>query len=208
MSRWKLDLKITKPLRAPFAHGSALRPRFFVRIAGRHSRDRYASCFPQHSTHIMAKKTGSITSATHRLTLEIAKPQAVAWKAFTDDIQSWWPKDFYATDSPQRMIFEVKPGGRLYEDSGNGNGLVWYQVIALNAPNSITMSGFIAPPFGGPATSLLNISFSVKDKSATIMEVTDSTFGCLEEATTLEGWRLLFEDGFKAWIERKKGKKD
>ena len=34
------------------------------------------------------------------------------------------------------------------------------------------------------------------------MEVTDSTFGCLEEATTLEGWRQLFEDGFKTWIER------
>ena len=74
----------------------------------------------------MPKKPGSITAATHRLTLEIARPQAAVWKAFTDDIQSWWPKDFYATDSPQRMILEVKPGGRLYEDSGNGNGLVWY----------------------------------------------------------------------------------
>ena len=105
------------------------------------------------------------------------------------------------------MIFEVKPGGRLYEDSGNGNGLVWYQVIALNAPNSITMSGFIAPPFGGPATSLLNVSFSAKDKSTTVMEVTDSTFGCLEESTTLEGWRLLFEDGLKSWIERKETRK-
>ena len=155
----------------------------------------------------MPKKPGSVTAATHRLTLEIARPQATVWKAFTDDIQSWWPKDFYATDSPQRMILEVKPGGRLYEDSGNGNGLVWYHVIALNAPNSITMSGFIAPPFGGPATSLLNISFSPRDKSATIMEVTDSTFGCLEEATTLEGWRQLFEDGFKAWVERKETKK-
>jgi hypothetical protein len=50
--------------------------------------------------------------------------------------------------------------------------------------------------------------FSVRDKSTTVMEVTDSTFGCLEEATTLEGWRLLFEDGFKAWIERKESKKD
>ena len=30
----------------------------------------------------MAKKTGSITPATHRLTLEIAEPQAVVWKAF------------------------------------------------------------------------------------------------------------------------------
>lgn len=145
----------------------------------------------------------SITSATHRLSLEIAKPHAGVWKVFTGDIHSWWPKDFYATESPQRMVFEIKPGGRLYEDSGNGNGLVWYHVIALDAPNSITMSGFIAPPFGGPATSLLNISFSAKGKSATRMEVIDSTFGCLgDTGTTVEGWRLLFEDGFKAWVER------
>jgi hypothetical protein len=111
----------------------------------------------------MSKKPHTpITSATHRLSLEIAKPHAAVWKAFTGDIHSWWPKDFYATESPQRIVFEVKPGGRLYEDSGKGNGLVWYHVIALDAPNSITMSGFIAPPFGGPATSLLNVSFSAR----------------------------------------------
>jgi hypothetical protein len=35
------------------------------------------------------------------------------------------------------------------------------------------------------------------------MEVTDSIFGCLgDPSATAEGWRLLFEDGFKAWIER------
>ena len=154
----------------------------------------------------MPKKTPvkSITSATHRLSLEIARPHLAVWKAFSGDIHSWWPKDFYATQSPQRIVFEVKPGGRLYEDSGKGNGLVWYQVIALDAPNSITMSGFIAPPFGGPAASLLNVSFSARSKSATAMEVTDSTFGCLGDASaTAEGWRLLFEDGFKAWIERR-----
>jgi len=153
----------------------------------------------------LTKKTAEtpITSATHRLSLEIARPQAVVWKAFTSDIHSWWPKDFYVTESPQRIVFEVKPGGRLYEDSGKGNGLVWYHVIALNAPNSITMSGFIAPPFGGQATSLLNVSFSAKGKSATAMEVTDSTFGCLEDTgATAEGWRLLFQDGFKSWVER------
>src|SRR4030095_5784962 len=134
-----------------------------------------------------------ITCATHRLSLEIAKPQAAVWKAFTAKIHSWWPKDFYVTESPQRIVFEVKPGGRLYEDSGKGNGLVWYHVIALNAPNSITLAGFIAPPFGGPATSLLNVSFSAKEELATEMEVTDSTFGCLEDPeATAEGWRSLF----------------
>jgi uncharacterized protein YndB with AHSA1/START domain len=147
-------------------------------------------------------KDSPITSATHRLSLEIAKPQAAVWKAFTGEIHSWWPKDFYATESPQRIVFEVKPGGRLYEDSGKGNGLVWYHVIALDAPNSITMSGFIAPPFGGPATSLLNVSFSARGKSTTAMEVTDSSFGCLgDTAATKEGWRMLFEAGFKRWIE-------
>jgi len=153
----------------------------------------------------MAKKESGteVTSATHRLRLEIAKPQAAVWKAFTKEIHAWWPKDFYVTESPRRIVFEARPGGRIYEDSGKGNGLVWYHVIAVDAPNSITMSGFIAPPFGGPATSLLNVSFSAKGKSATAMEVTDSTFGCLgDPKATKEGWRLLFEEGFKSWIER------
>jgi uncharacterized protein YndB with AHSA1/START domain len=156
----------------------------------------------------MAKKSAqdSISAVTHRLTLEIAKPHAAVWKAFTGDIHSWWPKDFYATESPKRIVFEVKPGGRLYEDAGDGNGLVWYHVIALDAPNSISLSGFIAPPFGGPATSLLRVEFSESGKSATTMEVTDSTFGCLgDPGATEEGWRMLFEGGFKAWVERKQG---
>lgn len=154
----------------------------------------------------MPKKTATVpvTSATHRLTLEIAQPPGAVWKAFTRDLHSWWPKDFYATASPRRMVFEVKPGGRLYEDAGDGNGLVWYHVIALDAPRAITLAGFIAPPFGGPATSLLRVQFSAQGQAATVMEVTDSTFGCLEESTTAEGWRQLFESGFKAWIERRR----
>ena len=154
----------------------------------------------------MAKKTTNppITSVTHRLNLEIGKAHAVVWKAFTKDVAEWWPKDFYATESPQRIVFEVKPGGRLYEDAGDGNGLVWYHVIAVDAPNAITLSGFIAPPFGGPATSLLRVAFSARGKSTTLMEVTDSTFGCLADPkTTEEGWRMLFEQGFKAWVEAK-----
>ena len=60
-----------------------------------------------------------------------------------------------------------------------GNGLVsWYQVIALETSISITMLRFIARPFGVLAVSLPNVSFSAKSKSATAMEVTDSTFGC------------------------------
>ncbi|HMG06272.1 MAG TPA: SRPBCC domain-containing protein [Chthoniobacterales bacterium] len=154
----------------------------------------------------MPKKTSkaSVTAATHRLTLEIAKPHAAVWKAFTRDVHLWWPKDFYATESPRRIVFEVKPGGRLYEDAGDGNGLVWYHVLAVDAPNAITMSGFIAPPFGGPATSLLRAEFTAQGEATTVMKVCDSTFGCLgDTSTTKEGWRMLFEGGFKAWVEKR-----
>lgn len=94
----------------------------------------------------MPKKTSEspIGAATHRLTLEIERPHATVWKSFTGEIQSWWPRDFYATRVPQRMVFEIKPGGRLYEDAGDGNGLVWYQIIALDAPHSISLAGFVA----------------------------------------------------------------
>jgi uncharacterized protein YndB with AHSA1/START domain len=153
----------------------------------------------------MGKKISKtpVTAVTHRLTLEIAKPLAAVWRGFTRDIHAWWPKDFFATTAPQRMILELKPGGRLYEDAGGGDGLVWYHVIAIEAPVAITFSGFIAPPFGGPATSLLRIAFSARSKSVTTMEIVDSTFGCVEESATAEGWKLIFEDGFKEWLERR-----
>ena len=145
----------------------------------------------------------AIGSATHRLTLEIASNHAKAWKSFSEEIDAWWPRDFRATGEPQRMVLELKLGGRLYEDAGDGNGLVWYQVIALDAPRSVLLAGFVAPPFGGPATSLLRVEFSAPAENATIMDIHDSTFGCLgDTASTAHGWRLLFENGFKRWIEQ------
>ena len=127
------------------------------------------------------------------------------WKYFTEDIDSWWPLDFRAAPSPQRMVLEVKLGGRLYEDAGDGNGLVWYHVIALDAPRSIVLSGFVAPPFGGPATSLLRIVFSARSETATVMEMCDSMFGCLgDTAATAQGWRTLFAQGFKSSFEAKR----
>ena len=42
----------------------------------------------------------STRGMARNINLEIAKLQAAVWKTFTDEVQSWWPKDFYATDSP------------------------------------------------------------------------------------------------------------
>ncbi len=154
----------------------------------------------------MSKKTTktSITAATHRLTLEIAKPHAAVWKAFTSDVQSWWPKDFYATESPKRMVFEVKPGGRLYEDGGEGNGLVWYHVIAVDAPQRHNDVGVHCPAVWG-AGHIASASGIFRPGEVGHVDGGNRFHlrlpGRSEEHQ--EGWRMLFEGGFKAWVERK-----
>jgi hypothetical protein len=56
----------------------------------------------------------------------------------------------------------------------------------------------------GPS-GFVTVAFSAQGNSAAIVEVTDSTFGCLgDSSTTEEGWCMLFEGGFKTWIERKR----
>ena len=63
-----------------------------------------------------------------------------------------------------QMLQAFDCGGRFYKDAVNGNGLIWCHMLAVNAPNLITLSGFIAPPFGGPATSLLPVTFAEEAK--------------------------------------------
>lgn len=144
----------------------------------------------------------NVTAHTHQLSFKLARPQAAVWRAFTEDIAVWWPEDFYATPAPRRLVFEPRVGGRLYEDRGEGNGLLWYQVIALEAPQTLLLSGAVAPPFGGPFTSLLRLTFTAVGKSSTRFELTDSVFGLLGDPTNVAaGWKALFEEAFKRHVE-------
>lgn len=151
-----------------------------------------------------APKTPAVSSFTHQLSLKIQRPHAVVWRAFTEEAAAWWPADFFGTPEPHKMVFEARVGGRLYEDNGSGNGLVWYQVISMDAPNSVLLSGVVAPPHGGPLTTLLRLNFTPAGKNATQLEMIDSLFGCVGDQTcTSEGWKMLFEGGFKAYVEAK-----
>ncbi len=125
-----------------------------------------------------------------------------SWRIFTTEIDAWWHTDFYATSNHLRIVLEPIVGGRLYEDTGNGSGLLWYTVISIDPPHTITLSGNLAPPYGGPALSLLYIRFEPIDEKNTVMHIVDSIIGTVGEYDLREGWRVLFEDGFKRYIEK------
>ena len=62
--------------------------------------------------------------------VEIEATAEVVWQALTTDIGEWWPRDFCVGDV-ERFHLEPKLGGRMYEDWGDGGGLIWAVVTGF-----------------------------------------------------------------------------
>lgn len=140
-----------------------------------------------------------------RIDLEIAidAPRERVWKAMIEEIGAWWLPDFYATSSPETIVLEPQPGGRVFEKSKDGGGLLWYQIQSIAPNESLHMTGQLAPPFGGPATSLLHLALEDKGDGTTL-KITDCLFGNVDESTRdniKSGWNMLYGDGLRKHVE-------
>lgn len=137
------------------------------------------------------------------LEIPIEAPIDHVWKALLHDVGIWWRKDFHTSPRTKAFIVEPKVGGRMYEDYGNDEGLLWANVIVLDSPNTIEFKGHLSPAFGGPAMSFLKLSLK-EEGSGTILTLDDTVFGDVSENTKKEltsGWKLLYEDTFKSYVE-------
>lgn len=156
---------------------------------------------PMSTTH---HGTGRYGVETVELEIVIAaKPERV-WQAMVGETSAWWSKDFYTSAAAKGFHIEPRLGGRAYEDWGGGAGQVWYTVIGLDAPRMLTLHGLITPEFGGPTQTLLHLLLEPKG-SGTRLKLTDTRSGRVGEGesnSTRDGWRVLFEDGLKAHVER------
>jgi len=153
---------------------------------------------------IPGAKTTQCRSATLELEIAIEAAPAQVWKAFTNEIDEWWLPDFRVTGSPRGVVFESQVGGRVYEDQGDGQGLLWFHVLSLAEPASMHLAGQICPPFGGPATTQLYVTLE-ESASGTLLKITNALVGNIDESTvetTREGWRMLFEQGLRQWVEK------
>ncbi len=142
--------------------------------------------------------------AETKLEITVRADPARVWAALTDEITHWWRKDYYTNPATKRFVLEPKVGGRMYEDWGEGAGLLWYTVVAIEPGKSLRLAGHLFPEYGGPSSSLLTLTLESKGK-ATILKLEDSRFGRVgtESGSLEEGWRGLFEEALKAYVERK-----
>ncbi|MEM7164705.1 MAG: SRPBCC domain-containing protein [Planctomycetota bacterium] len=142
---------------------------------------------------------------TVALEIPIQASRENVWRALVDETGNWWREDFLVTKGDNRR-FQLEPhvGGRLYEETDSGAGLLWFTVTAIEPQKSLNLAGHIAPPWGGPATSQL--SFQLEDHDGgTLVKFHDYLFGVVSEAmqqAMTDGWKLLLEDGWKSYAER------
>lgn len=127
------------------------------------------------------------------------------WNSLINDIGLWWRKDFYTSPKTKDFLLEAKPGGKMYEDYGNNEGLVWGEVIVIDSPNLLELKTHLTPAYGGPVFSFLRLSLT-EEGDGTKLVLSDTGVGKMSEEAigqTKEGWKLLFEEGFKTYVELK-----
>jgi len=131
------------------------------------------------------------------------------WQALFQHPETWWPAAHRAAGAGAVMTFERRLGGRLREESPDGSGIVWYEVIALDAQRSVDLAGHLATRYGGPASSLLHIEIAPGGSDGTsILKLTDSVFGRIGpdlRASLTSGWRAIIGEGLIAHVEKSDG---
>lgn len=145
----------------------------------------------------------TLSSTTVALEIPIDAPRETVWRALVDETGSWWREDFFVTKGQRRFQMEAHVGGRLYEETDSGSGLLWYTVTAIEPQESLSLVGHLAPPWGGPATSLLGFQLEDRD-GGTLVKFQDHIFGVVTEATEknmTEGWNLLLVEAWKKHCE-------
>lgn len=128
------------------------------------------------------------------------------WHALCDQTNAWWPADFHMVSSESIVDLEPKAGGHLLESCEQEGSLLWYVVQLCTPGKLLVMAGHIAPPFGGPATSLLSLRLEgqAETPGTCVLHVSDAQFGHVTEAqaSSLEdGWRQVFDGGLRAFVE-------
>jgi uncharacterized protein YndB with AHSA1/START domain len=151
-----------------------------------------------------SKAAGSVEA---NLEIKILAPQKRVWDALVNEAAQWWPKGFFSSEKAKKFVIEPRLGGRVFEDNGGGEGFVWYTVVGVDSPNSLQLAGFMGPPFGGPLSSLLRLQLTELGADQTKLEITDACFGQVGDCDTESGWREVFDDNFRVYVESSKKKK-
>ena len=69
-----------------------------------------------------------------------------AFRTFTEDFDSWWPKSHHIGSSPlTQSVIEGRVGGRCYAEQEDGTDCPWGTILAWEPPHRLVMAWQITP---------------------------------------------------------------
>ena len=114
----------------------------------------------------------------------INAPAERVFEALTNDISPWWGAPYLITEAPQSIILEPKVGGRMYEESGVGEGALWAMVTAIKKNEHLELTGPIG--MSGALHSIATINLEPKNEGeATLVKFSHQAIGQLGEESCL-----------------------
>jgi uncharacterized protein YndB with AHSA1/START domain len=76
-----------------------------------------------------------------RSAIVVDAPRDLAFDVFANDIGSWWPPDHHVIDAElERMVFEPRVGGRVYDVGVDGSECQWARVLVFDPPERLMFS--------------------------------------------------------------------
>ena len=73
--------------------------------------------------------------------ISVDAPVELAFRVFTQEIDSWWNPDHHILDAPlEKMVFEPRVGGNVYDVGTDGSECRWARVLAYEPPTLVVFS--------------------------------------------------------------------
>jgi uncharacterized protein YndB with AHSA1/START domain len=81
------------------------------------------------------------TDTSVSTSIDVDVPVDRAFRVFTDDIASWWNADHNIIEAKlDRMVFEPRVGGHIYDIGVDGSECRWATVLAYDPPRRLVFT--------------------------------------------------------------------
>lgn len=111
-----------------------------------------------------------------RKSVRVKADVARAFRVFTEEMDSWWPRTHHIGSSPlKRVVVEGRPMGAIYSEQEDGTDCPWGSVLTWEPPHLFVMAWQIRPDWQFEPDlskcSEVQIRFTPADDGTTLVEL-------------------------------------
>jgi uncharacterized protein YndB with AHSA1/START domain len=143
-----------------------------------------------------------------RRSITVARPPEHAFRVFTEGLTTWWPSDRFsrAADGEfgdgvkvERLVFEGRVGGRVYEVTSDGREASWAEVLVFDPPSRVVLAW--KPNATDQPPTEVEVTFT-REGDATRVDLEHRGWERLGDVATqgreqyAQGWPLVFDGAY------------